>query len=107
VDEWIESIPTETNLGVLVDEKLDRSWPCVLAVQKTNCILHQKKRGQQVKEGDSATLLHSGETPPGVLHPALEPPCSGLVAAGNKSATPPPLPPPGCGGEWKETGRNW
>jgi len=33
--------------------------------------------------------------------------CSGLAADGNKSATRPPLPPPGCGGEWKETGRNW
>jgi len=31
--------------------------------------------------------------------------CSGLAAAGNKSAMMPPLPPPGCGGEWKETGR--
>jgi len=29
------------------------------------------------------------------------------AAAGNKSATRPPLPPPQCGGEWKETGRNW
>jgi len=28
-----------------------------------------------------------------------------LVAAGNKSPTWPPLPLPGCGGEWKETGR--
>ena len=27
------------------------------------------------------------------------------AAAGNKSATRPPLPPPACGGEWKETGR--
>jgi len=33
--------------------------------------------------------------------------CSGLAAAGNKSAMRPPLPPPGCGGERKETGRNW
>jgi len=33
--------------------------------------------------------------------------CYGLAAASNKSATRPPLPPPGCGGEWKETGRNW
>jgi len=35
--------------------------------------LHQKKHGQQNKGGDSAPLLHSGETPPRELHPALEP----------------------------------
>jgi len=29
------------------------------------------------------------------------------AAAGNKSATQPTLPPPACGGEWKERGRNW
>jgi len=29
--------------------------------------------GQQVNRGDSAPLLHSGETPPGVLRPALDP----------------------------------
>ena len=35
--------------------------------------LHQKKCGQQVEVTDSATLLRSGETPPGVLHPTLKP----------------------------------
>jgi len=47
--------------------------------------LHQEKGGQQVEGGDSGPLLRSGATPPGVLHPALEPPSQvghGAVGAG-------------------------
>jgi len=52
--------------------------------------LHQEKRGQQVKGEDSAPLLRSGVTSPGVLCPALEPPAQerhGPVAAGPEEAT--------------------
>jgi len=47
--------------------------------------LYQKQHGQQVEESDSATLLHYAETPPGVLHPALDPSAQeryGLAGAG-------------------------
>jgi len=46
---------------------------CVLAAQKANLILGCIK--SNVGEGgDSAPLLRSGESPSGVLPPALEPP---------------------------------
>ena len=70
-DEGITSSPAEKDLGVLVDKKLDTSHQC--AVGQPYPGLHHKQRGQQVERGDSAPLLRSGESPPGVLRPALEP----------------------------------
>ncbi|GAB0188306.1 triadin [Grus japonensis] len=60
--EWIESSPEEKDLGALVDEKLNMSHKCTAG-------LHEKTCDQQVEGGDSARLLCSYETPPGVLGP--------------------------------------
>jgi len=52
--------------------------------------LHQKEHGQQVEGGDSTPLLSSGETPPGVLRPALDTSAQerhGAVGAGPEEAT--------------------
>jgi len=51
--------------------------------------LHLKDCGQQVEGGNSASLLHSSETSPAVVRPALEPPAQerhGPVGAGPAGA---------------------
>ena len=66
----------------------------------------QKVLGGEEGTGGETTEAHQGQRvqKPTAAHGGPHA-CYGLAAAGNKSATRPPLPLPGCGGEWKERGR--
>jgi len=72
-DEGMESSPAEKDLRVLVGEKLDRSRPRMLAAQKANHILSCIQSSVTSRLREVILPLCSGETPPGVLCPALEP----------------------------------
>jgi len=71
--EWIESSPEEKDFGVLVGEKPNRTWQCVLAAQKASCIPGCIKRSMASRVKEGILPLCSGETQPGVLCPAPEP----------------------------------
>jgi len=72
--EWLESSPEEKDLGVLMDDKLNMSRQCVLVAQKASRILGYIMRNVASRLREVILpLLCSGETPPGVLSPALGP----------------------------------
>ena len=70
-DEGLESRPAEKDLGVPGDEKLGMIQQCALSAQ-ANCMLGCIKSSVASRVREGILPLCSGETPPGVLHPAVE-----------------------------------
>ncbi|KAJ7418019.1 rna-directed dna polymerase from mobile element jockey-like [Willisornis vidua] len=90
-DEGIQSSPAEKDMGVLLDERLDMIWQCALTAQKAKCVLGYIQSSLASRSGgNSAPLLRSGESPPGVLNPALGFPAEegrGPLGVGPEEAT--------------------
>jgi len=104
--------PTPAEVGRRMERKRKKSHGLgygqfkKTAIEANSNNKNTDKKNIQNKSAKSREKL----LPPNVLHaPELQltfpgpAPCCGSAAAGNKSATRLPLPPPRCGGEWKET----
>ena len=74
-NECIENSPAEKGLGSISGWKSDYESAMCTHSPKSQLYpgLHPEKCDQQVEGGNSPPLLHSGESPPGVLCPALGP----------------------------------
>jgi len=88
--EWMESCPEEKDLGMLADKSSTRLVN-VLSQPRRPTIpwAASPAAWAQGEGGDSAPLPRSGETPPGVLRPALEPSAQerpGAVGVGPEEA---------------------
>jgi len=69
--EWTDNSPVQKDFGVLIGEKLSMIQQCTLTDQKANYISGCIKRRVASRLREGILPLCSGESPLGVLHPAL------------------------------------